>query len=149
MHFTEYSTRLAAYAVVVNDRDEILLTWFNGGRRPTSAGWSLPGGGVEFDEAVTAAVVREVHEETGYHVVVGPFLAEHHFTGPAHAGVGRPFRSQRFCFAAEIVGGRLGTVETDGTTDYARWVPLSDVATLEAVADIVHVAVEAWRDARR
>jgi 8-oxo-dGTP diphosphatase len=147
VHFTEYSTRLAAYAVLVNDRDEILLTWFNGGRRPSSAGWSLPGGGVEFDEPITAAVVREVHEETGYDVVLGAFLVDHHFTGPAHASDGRPFRSQRFVFAAEIVGGRLGTVETDGTTDYATWVPLADVATLEPVAEIVHVAVAAWRDA--
>ena len=38
MHFTEYDTRLAAYAVLVNEVDEILLTWFNGAERrsPTS-----------------------------------------------------------------------------------------------------------------
>ena len=145
MHFTEYSTRLAAYAAIVNERDEILLTWFNGGRRPSSAGWSLPGGGVEFDEPVRAAAVREVHEETGYDVVLGGLLADHHFTAAVHDVDGRPFRSQRFVFRAEIVGGTLGTVETDGTTDFARWLPLEEVASLRAVSDIVHVAVAALR----
>lgn len=47
MHFTEYHTRLAAYAAIVNDAGELLLTWFNGGTDPSNAGWSLPGGGVE------------------------------------------------------------------------------------------------------
>lgn len=81
MHFTEYHTRLAAYAVLVNEADEILLTWFNGGPHGTEPAWSLPGGGVEFDERITDGLVREVLEETGYDVRVGELLAEHHFTG--------------------------------------------------------------------
>ena len=32
MHFSEYDTRFAGYAVIVNDDDEILLSWFNGGK---------------------------------------------------------------------------------------------------------------------
>lgn len=67
MHFTEYDTRLAAYAAIVNDADEILLTWFNGEGVATPS-WTMPGGGVDYDESITDAVVREVYEETGYHV---------------------------------------------------------------------------------
>lgn len=143
MHFTDYSTRLASYAVIVNEREEILLTWFNGGPRRMTPAWSLPGGGVEFDEPILAATVREVHEETGYDVVLGGLLAEHHFTGQAHELDGRPFRTQRFLFTAEIVGGELGTTEVDGTTDFARWVPIADFPLPEPVADIVGVALEA------
>ncbi|WP_238695252.1 TIGR03086 family metal-binding protein [Ornithinimicrobium flavum] len=144
MHFTGYSTRLAAYAVLVDDREQILLTWFNGGSRRAGAGWSLPGGGVDFDEGIRAGLVREVHEETGYAVRVGELLAEHHFTGPAHERDGRPFRSQRLVFAAEIVGGELGTTEVGGTTDFARWVPLADLAA-EPLVDIVRLGVRAWQ----
>ena len=43
MEFTEYDTRLAAYAVAVDDADRILLARFNELAVPT---WTLPGGGV-------------------------------------------------------------------------------------------------------
>ncbi|MCK0112716.1 NUDIX domain-containing protein [Ornithinimicrobium sp. F0845] len=145
MHFTEYDTRLAAYAVLVNDAGEILLTWFNGGADRANACWSVPGGGVEFDEGIEDAVVRETYEETGYDVQVGPLLATHHFTGPASRRASRPFRSQRLLFEATIVGGRLGTTEQDGTTDFARWVRLADFPLPEPTADVVDVAVERLR----
>lgn len=50
MHFTEYDTRLAGYAVIIDDADHILLSWFNGGRNWGRPGWSLPGGGVDLVE---------------------------------------------------------------------------------------------------
>jgi hypothetical protein len=31
VHFTDYDTRLAAYALIVDDADRILLTWYVGG----------------------------------------------------------------------------------------------------------------------
>lgn len=139
MHFTEYDTRLAAYGLLTSEDDQVLLTWFNGGAGG-EPGWSLPGGGVEFDESIEEAVVREVHEETGYRVQVGPFLVEHHFTAPAR-GARRPFRSQRFVLAATIIGGELGTVEQGGTTDFATWVRLDEVSELTPRADIIDVAI--------
>ena len=142
MHFTEYDTRLAAYAVIVNQADEILLTWYNGEGLVTPK-WTLPGGGVEFDESVADAVVREVYEETGYHVELGRLLAVPHFTLTRSNERARPFRSQRFLYAAAIVGGELGTTEVGGTTDLARWIPMEEVQYLEADrADIVDLAVE-------
>lgn len=137
MHFTEYDTRLAAYALLTRD-GQILLTWFNGSRQAEPS-WSMPGGGVEFDESLEDAVVREVFEETGYRVEVGGVLAEHHFTAPARDGR-RPFRSQRFILAGTITGGRLGTTEVGGSTDFAQWVPIADLPGLEPRADIIDVA---------
>ncbi len=61
MEYTDYDTRLAAYGVVT-DGDRVLLARL---RVPEAGTWTLPGGGVEFDETVEQAVVREIHEETG------------------------------------------------------------------------------------
>lgn len=96
--------------------------------------------GVEFNESIAAAVCREVFEEAGYKVEVGHILAEHHFTVSRRTGDRRPLRSQRFVLAASIAGGELGTTEEGGTTDFARWVPLGEVSSLQPRADIIDVA---------
>jgi 8-oxo-dGTP diphosphatase len=140
VHYTEYDTRLAVYAVVVDGQDRMLLTWYNGtGEDP--ACWSMPGGGVEFGESVEDAVAREALEETGYRVEVGRPLAVHHFTrsGEGRAG-GRPFKSVRVLFEATITGGELGTLEVDGSTDFAEWMPLARIPDLVPRADIVGFA---------
>ena len=41
---------------------------------PLAGRWSLPGGGVELGESLAACVVREVREETGLEVEVGPVV---------------------------------------------------------------------------
>ena len=45
-HYTDYDTRLAAYALIVDDRDRILLALWNEG---AELRWTLPGGGVELE----------------------------------------------------------------------------------------------------
>lgn len=143
MHFTEYDTRLAAYAVIVRD-GRILLSWFNG----TNPGWTLPGGGVEYDESIEEAVVRELFEETGYHVEVGAPLTTDSFT-VADDGRGRPFKSVRILFDATITGGELGTTEVDGTTDFARWVPLAEIDESGARVRLVDVALDLLAEMKR
>lgn len=44
------------------------------GRPPQQGRWSLPGGRVEAGESLAAAVVRELLEETGTAVEVGPLV---------------------------------------------------------------------------
>ena len=145
MHYTEYDTRLAAYALVVED-DRVLLTWFNGSGSGTPC-WSLPGGGVEFDETVEEAVVREALEETGHEVVLHDPFAVHSWTGTSNVS-GRPFKSVRVIYQASVTGGTLGTLEVGGSTDFAAWLDVDAVAHEPSVADIVVVAIDAWR-ARR
>lgn len=139
MHFTEYDTRLAAYAVIVDAQRRILLSWYNG---PTP-GWTLPGGGVDFGESCEEAVLREVHEETGYTVRLGRLLTVSTKTAPRSFQRDVPFRAARVVYEAEVIGGTLGTTEVGGTTDRAEWIPLERLAALGPHSDLVRIALEA------
>ena len=139
VHFNEYDTRLAAYAVIVDEQDRLLLTWFVGGDSAPAC-WSMPGGGVDYDESLPAAVVREVFEETGYTVSVGNIITTHHFTDSSPGR--RPFKSLRVLFTATITGGTLGTTELNGSTAFARWIPLAEVPSLTPRADIIDIALQ-------
>jgi 8-oxo-dGTP diphosphatase len=59
-------------AVVLDDAGRLLLV--RRGREPSRGLWSLPGGRVEPGESEAAAVAREVLEETGLPVRVGPLV---------------------------------------------------------------------------
>ncbi|WP_082176815.1 NUDIX domain-containing protein [Arsenicicoccus sp. oral taxon 190] len=134
MHFTEYDTRVAAYAAIL-ERDHILLTWYNGlGGR--TACWTLPGGGVELDEQCEEAVVREVLEETGHTIRLGRVITTASVVR-REPGRERPFKAVRIIYAAQITGGHLGTTEVDGSTDRAEWVALTDVDGMTPRADVI------------
>jgi ADP-ribose pyrophosphatase YjhB (NUDIX family) len=147
MQYTEYDTRLAAYAVIVED-GRILLTWYNGEAGKGTPCWSLPGGGVEYDETVEQAVLREVREETGLEVALHAPLTVHSWTGTSNLS-SRPFKSVRVLYDAEVTGGTLGTTEVGGSTDYAEWLALDEVLAQPSLADIVPVAIDAWRARHR
>jgi ADP-ribose pyrophosphatase YjhB (NUDIX family) len=57
---------------VIVDGERVLLV--KRGHPPLQGEWSLPGGVVELGETLEAAVMREVQEETGLDVDVGPLL---------------------------------------------------------------------------
>jgi mutator protein MutT len=59
-------------AIVVDEGGRVLIV--KRAREPLAGRWSLPGGAVEVGEALAEAVVREVREETGIEVTVGPLV---------------------------------------------------------------------------
>lgn len=151
VEFTDYHVRLAAYALLLDEVDgqeRVLLTWWNG-EGHSDPEWSLPGGGIDFDESITDGLVREVFEETGHHVLPGPLLTDDFFTARGRSFDGW-FRSQRFVFEATITGGELGTTEVDGSTDYAQWVPLTELEgqPRSGIVDVA-LAARAAKGARR
>jgi 8-oxo-dGTP diphosphatase len=132
LEFTDYDTRLAAYAVIVDDQDRVLLALWN---EPEVPLWTLPGGGVDLHETAEEGAVREVREETGYDVELDGLLGVDTLVLSPERRILPSERWQknvRVVFRAHVVGGEL-TKELDGSTDEARWIPLADVAGLPRV----------------
>jgi len=110
---------------VVLDGQRVLLV--KRGHAPLKGQWSLPGGGVETGETLEQAVAREVLEETGVTIEVGPIVevldrisrdsdgrVEHHFV--------------LVDFVARPSGGFLRSASD---AEEAEWVQLSDLPKYE------------------
>jgi 8-oxo-dGTP diphosphatase len=105
---------LAAGAVVSRKGPDVLLV-----HRPKYDDWSFPKGKLDPGEHETAAAVREVAEETGLDIRLGPPLEPQHYAVAAgrkvvHYWVGR------------LVGGDdVSSYRPNNEIDEVAWVPLS------------------------
>ncbi len=124
--------RIAAYAVIVRDGD-ILLARIAPSISEIEQ-WTLPGGGIDFGEHPDAAVVREVHEETGLDCELGSPIwigsAHRFFETGSESDVGpSELHSVRIVYDAWVAADapEPRVVEVDGSTVDARWHPVSMV----------------------
>ncbi|MBS1912360.1 MAG: NUDIX domain-containing protein [Bacteroidetes bacterium] len=112
------ATIVVSAAIVEDDR--VLLVQEG---KPASHGlWGLPGGRVEAGEPLEDAAVREVFEETGYHVeTVGMTRVLRYISQLG-------FHCVRFNFVARRIGGEA---RVDGTEILAmRWFSFGELALL-------------------
>ncbi len=134
-------TRVAAYAMCIDDANRLLLTRIAAGY-PAAGLWTLPGGGLEFGEDPAHAVLRELTEETGLtgellslgfvdSLTNGPMVEDGKAFGAWH-GI-------RIAYRVAITGGELRD-EVDESTDAAAWFSREEIATLRRT-ELVDVAL--------
>ncbi|RYB93467.1 NUDIX domain-containing protein [Nocardioides oleivorans] len=127
--------RVAAYAVMLREREgrvEILLSRL-APKVSRSELWTLPGGGVDHGEDPRAALVREIHEETGLDATVGETAHVYSAHLPRATRDGRLVDAHaiRIVYDAWVPTDAPAprVVEVDGSTIEAAWHALDDVAS--------------------
>lgn len=124
--------RLGAYAWIERDGMVLLTLWQGAPERGIEPHWGLPGGGVEWNEQIHEATIREVREETGFDVEPAELLGVTviHLTPDDRIAPGDgPLRLVRFLSRATITGGQL-TDEVGGSTLRAAWFSRGELAAL-------------------
>jgi 8-oxo-dGTP diphosphatase len=128
---------IVAVGAVIFDGRRVLLV--QRGQEPLRGAWSLPGGAVEIGETLDAALAREVLEETGLSVEVGPVIdvldrvqfdadgrVEYHYVIIDY--LCRPF---------------AGVVEHGSDAQAVCWAPIADLARLGVTAKAIEVIYKA------
>ncbi len=102
------SHRISAGAIIFRD-DQVLLV--NHVKAGVYDFWVAPGGGVIGDESLEAAAIREVKEECGLDVTIGPLAYIEELMQPE-------YRQCKFWFAAELVGGEIETNQIEASREH-------------------------------
>jgi 8-oxo-dGTP diphosphatase len=118
--------RIAAYGVCLDAQDRLLLAraapWLT-----LSGRWFLPGGGVDHGEHPTDALRREIKEESGLTVVLGPLLDV--LSDVRVMPDGTTLHTVRMIYRVESWTGSL-RAELEGTTDAVQWFPRGELDEL-------------------
>ena len=134
MDFRKYPERpIVAVGAVILDGDRVLLV--RRANPPLKGQWSLPGGAVEVGEPLDAALVREVREETGLDVEVGP-VVEVLDSIRRDAGGRVEYHYVILDYACRVTGGRIanGSDAAD-----VRWIPIAELEDRGVTASAIVV----------
>ena len=97
--------RLATRAVIVEEGRLLLVNAFPGGKSDL---WCTPGGGAEAGASLPENLIRDVHEETGLTVRVGPPCLINEFYNPDDG-----FHQVEVFFRCSIANGMISTAWRD------------------------------------
>ena len=115
--------RIAAYGVIRDAAGRLLLA--RASPALTLRGrWFLPGGGVQHGESPPDSLRREIEEESGLTVELGPLLDV--LSDVRTIPDGTSLHTVRLVYRVDVVGGTLRP-EVDGTTDAVGWFTLSEM----------------------
>ena len=120
---------IVGVAAVVLHNGQVLL--IQRGREPAKGLWGLPGGMLELGETLVEGVQREVLEECGVEIEVGPLAGV--FEPMQHDDAGRlRFHYVVLDYLARYVSGELRAADD---ADDARWVDVDALDRLPMLAE--------------
>jgi 8-oxo-dGTP pyrophosphatase MutT (NUDIX family) len=136
MHVSQLRYRPCAYAIIFDEAERVLMVC----APVLRVRWNLPGGGVNQGETLIEGLRREVMEETGLEVEVGPLvLVQDQFYIMA---TGWPVQAVRHFYLARPSGGKLnpnGNGFDSGVVDYIdlNKIPVYELHDMEDLYPII------------
>jgi mutator protein MutT len=128
---------IVGVGAVILDGGRVLLV--RRGHEPLKGEWSLPGGAVELGETLAEALVREVREETGLAIRVGPVVE---VLDRVHRGADG--RIEYHFVLVDYLCTRIGGLLTPGSdADDACWTPVGDLTAYKLTAPAAEVIAKA------
>jgi 8-oxo-dGTP diphosphatase len=128
---------IVGVGAVVLDAGRVLLV--RRAHEPLKDEWSLPGGAVELGETTESAVVREVLEETGLDVEIGPLVeAVSRITSDASGRV-----EYHFVIVDYLCRATGGVLACASDASAVEWAPIDDLdryRLTEAARDVIRKA---------
>ncbi|MDT0121552.1 NUDIX domain-containing protein [Paenibacillus sp. RRE4] len=113
----EATPRIGVGAVILNERNEVLLVWRN--RAPEQHTWSIPGGTVDAYETLRIAVEREIKKEVHLDIVIESLLGTAETIYPKHQE-----HSITLLYATRVIEGVARNPEEGGAIGDIGWFPL-------------------------
>lgn len=123
---------VAVAALVFDDAGRVLL--IERGQPPGVGLWSVPGGRLELGEALAAGVAREVHEETGLIIEVGPLVEIVERVTSTAAGT---FHYVILDYLGRVTGGTLAAGDDVRAARFVDDNELAALPTTEGLAAVV------------
>lgn len=132
--------RVAVGAVVLDQRaDGPYVVLARRDHPPRKGQWSLPGGKVERGETLERALAREIREECGLEVRVGPLLEVIEL-------IDEPVHYVILDYVCTVVGGSLRAGDDASEVAWVAAYDLAEYAVTEAVARVVSRAIADERE---
>ena len=119
---------VAVGAIVFDDDGRVLVV--QRARPPAQGLWSVPGGKVEAGESIAAAVAREVREETGLDVEVGPLVE-------VVERIGGDYHYVILDHVARVVGGMLVASADAAAARFVDDAELAQLACTDGLAPVI------------
>ncbi len=133
------SRPIVGVGAVVIDEGRVLLV--RRARPPLEGQWSLPGGAVEVGETLAAAVQREVLEETGLVVDVGPIvevLDRIHVDADGAVA----YHYVLIDYRCTVVGGRLRAASDAASATWADPAVLHEFGLQQTAIEVIRKALD-------
>jgi 8-oxo-dGTP pyrophosphatase MutT (NUDIX family) len=135
-----FKPRLAARALILHEDRLLLVNAYPGARLGL---WCAPGGGCEAGQSIPQNLVREVHEETGLTIHVGPPVLVNEFHDPDTG-----FHQVDLFFRCTLLAGELNVdwLDPEGVVTDRRFFSRSELDAIRFKPDSLPDA--AWGDAQ-